>query len=252
MFFTADDRARVRAWLIDRARADDRITAAAVVGSEAAGRVDRFSDLDLTFALRDGASIDDVLADWTRDFSRAHGAAHLFDLPFLTSRYRVFLLPHNLQVDVSFTPQSDFGALGPHFQLLWGSTNERTLPPRPTARHLFGLAAHHALRARICVEREKFWQAEHWVHELRKETMTIACMRRDLETAHARGFDALPRDVLDAFTPALARSLDRGELLRALGVGIDRLLAELLAESDDASRSIARTLDAQLRALAHP
>jgi hypothetical protein len=249
MFFTADDRARARTWLVDKARADPRVTSAAVVGSEAAGRVDRFSDLDLTFGLRDDASLDEVLADWTREFSAACGAVHLFDLPFLSSLYRVFLLPGNLQVDVSFTPQHDFGALGPHFQLLWGTANERKRPPPATERHLFGLAVHHAVRARFCVERGKLWQALHWIEQLRFEAMTIACTRRGLETAHARGFDALPADLLASFTPAIARSLDRDELLRALGIGIERLLA---GTGDADARVTADALDAQLRALARP
>jgi hypothetical protein len=39
--------------------------------------------------------------------AKRHAAVHLFDLPFLSSLYRVFLLPGSLQVDLSFTPAAD-------------------------------------------------------------------------------------------------------------------------------------------------
>ncbi len=85
---------------------------------------------------------------------------------------------------------------------------------------------HHALRARFCAERERVWQAEYWLHGVRDYALHLACLHRGLPARNGRGFDDLPADVRGAFQDALARSLDRDELLRALGVAISGLLHE--------------------------
>jgi hypothetical protein len=223
--FTVEQRDRVRDHLLEMARTDSRVVAGAMVGSSAGGG-DRWSDLDLTFGLADGVDATDVLMDWTVELARAFNAIHLFDLPFLSSVYRVFLLPGSLQADVSFTPRSEFGALGPRFELLFGTAVERRQPPRSPAQHLFGLGAHHAVRARFCVERGRLWQAAHWISGVRDQALWLACRRRGLEGANGRGFDELPADLLTLAGDALVRAVERGELLRALGSAVDLLLRE--------------------------
>src|SRR5436190_5521071 len=130
--FTVEERNRIQARLLEIAHADSRIVAGALLGSLATGAGDKCSDLDLSFGLVTGTDVNDVLADWTGHMVREFEAAHLFDLPHLTSIYRVFMLPSNLQVDLSFTPESNFGALGPKFNLLFGQAVERKIPPPPT------------------------------------------------------------------------------------------------------------------------
>jgi hypothetical protein len=223
--FTVDERQRVRQRLLEMAEADARIVAAAEIGALVAGG-DRWSDLDLTFGVAVPASVDTVLADWTADVVREFDAVHLFDLPFRTTIYRVFLLPGNLQVDLSFTPQRDFGALGPKFTLLFGNAAERDPAPTPSAHHLFGLGAHHAVRARICIERGRAWQAEYWISALRDHALMLACLSRGLEVSYGRGFDQLPAEILTLARSALVASLERDELLRALAAAVDVLLRE--------------------------
>src|SRR4051794_28045621 len=155
------------------ARKDRRVAAAAVVGGAARGREDRWSDLDLSFGVTD---VDGVLVDWTRELAH-DGAVHLFDLSVQASRYRVFLLPGNLQVDLSFTTEAEFGALGPGFQLLWGAAGTRPPLPSTSPRHMTGLAVHHAVRARISLERGRVWQAEYWIAQLRDEALALACRK---------------------------------------------------------------------------
>jgi hypothetical protein len=242
--FTVEERDRVRDRLLQIAQADARIVAGAEIGALAQGGGDRWSDLDLTFGLANGASADTVLSDWTAEVASEFGAVHLFDLPFRTTIYRVFLLPGNLQVDLSFTPERDFGAFGPKFTLLFGNAVEREPPPRPSARHLFGLGAHHAVRARICIERGRLWQAEYWISALRDEALTLACDRRGLEVSYGRGFDQLPAATLALGSAAFVRSLEREELLRALAAAIGLLLHEA-----DEARDLASTLEAPLREL---
>src|SRR2546427_13154042 len=106
--FTVEERDLVRKCLVQVSRADPRLVGGALIGSTAGGGGDRWSDLDLTFGVADGAAIEDVLADWTVRLANEFDAVHIFDLPYLSTIYRVFLLPSNLQVDLSFTPGNKF------------------------------------------------------------------------------------------------------------------------------------------------
>lgn len=115
-------------------------------------------------------------------------------------------------------------------------------PPDP--HELFGYAVHHALRARFCIERGRYWQAEYWVSGVRDYALSLACRARGLPTSHGRGFDKLPDDVRDGFADALVLSLERDELLRALGSAI----AGLLREASEV-RDLAATTEPGLRAL---
>ncbi len=242
--FSVEQREAVRERLVGMGRSDARVVAGAIVGAQANGGGDRWSDLDLAFGLRDGIEAAEVLADWTRALAREFGAVHLFDLPFLASLYRVFLLPGNLQVDVSFTPAAAFGALGPRFELLFGRAVARAPAPPPSPRQVFGLGVHHAVRARFCIERGRHWQAEHWIGHLREQALTLACLRRGLEPRHGRGLDGLPAERLAAAAGTLVRAPEPAELLRALGCGIELLLGEA-----DELRDVASTLALQLRGL---
>jgi hypothetical protein len=224
--FTIEERDRICSHLVDKAGSDRRIVAAALVGGSSGDRPDRWSDLDLTFGVAAGITVEEVLKDWTVDLERDLGSVHLFDVPYLTTRYRVFLFPGNLQVDLSFTPGSDFGALGPRFRLLFGVAVPRDHFPRPIARDLFGVGIHHAVRARYSIERGRPWQAEHWIAGVREQALTLACLTRGLDWANGRGVDRLPADVLALATDGLVRSLDRAELLRALRSSTELLLRE--------------------------
>jgi hypothetical protein len=225
--FTAEYRDRVKDFLLESAASDPRVVAGAMVGSLALDEGDPWSDLDLTFAVADGTPLTDVLDDWTRQLSSRFGAVHLFDVPSGAAIYRVFLLPDALQVDLSFAPASEFAAAGPKFRLLFGQSVSKPFPRPPSPHELFGYAVHHALRARFCIERRRYWQAEYWISGVRDYALSLACRHRDLPARFGRGFDDLPAAVRDRFIGALVRSLDRDELLRALRVAIDGLLHEV-------------------------
>src|SRR5689334_24755217 len=161
--FSVGDRDRIRDYVLQLAASDARVVAGAAVGSLALGGGDRWSDLDLTFAVADEISMFDVLEDWTRKILEELDAVHLFDLPSGPSIYRVFLMPGCLQFDLSFTPAAAFGATSPKFRLLFGEAVTKAYTPAPTPQELFGYAVHHALRARFCIERGRVWQAEYWL-----------------------------------------------------------------------------------------
>jgi hypothetical protein len=242
--FSIEDRNLVRDHVLQLATSDARVVAGAFVGSLALGDGDRWSDLDLTFAVADHFSIFDVLEDWTREIVKRFDAAHLFDLPSGASIYRVFLLPGCLQFDLSFTPASQFGATGPKFKLLFGGSVEKSFTQPPSAHELFGYAVHHILRARFCIERGRYWQGEYWISGARDYALSLACRRRGLPTYEGRGFDNLPTEVLEVFNDTLVTSLDRDELLRALSCVINGLFNEV-----DEVKELATKVEPQLREL---
>lgn len=242
--FTVEERDRVRDRVLALAAADERVVAGAVIGSLAHDDGDRWSDLDLTFAVEDGTSVTNVLEDWTREVVSSLAGVHLFDVASGGSTYRVFVLPGCLQLDLSFAPVSAFGAAGPKFRLLFGRSVEKPHAAAPNPEELFGYAVHHALRARFCIERGRHLQAEYWISEVRDNALALACRARSLPAVYGRGFDDLPAEVRKGFDAALVRSFDRDELLRALAVGIEKLLAEAGEASE-----LAAKVERELRAL---
>jgi hypothetical protein len=242
--FSIKDRDLIRDHVLQLARSDLRVVAGAVVGSLALQDGDRWSDLDLTFAVADEYPVSDVLDDWTRNIIKEFHAIPLFDLPWGASIYRVFLLPGCLQFDLSFTPASKFGATGPKFKLLFGTSVEKPYVPPPKARELFGYAVHHAVRARFCIERGRYWQAEYWISGTRDCALHLACLRRHLPASDGRGFDELPSEIRDVFARTFVANLTRDELLRALGHVIQGLLHEA-----DGVEELAMNVKPQLLAL---
>ena len=224
--FSVAYRQQVSRCVLEWAESDQRVVAGATVGSLAHGPGDRWSDLDLTFAIGDDAAIAQVLEDWTGKLMAEFGGVRLFDLPSGSSIYRVFLLPGCLQFDLSFTPESDFGAIGPGFKLLFGTAVEKPHTAPPAARDLFGYAVHHALRARLCIERNRYCQAEYWISAARDYGLSLACVRRGLPAHHGRGFDDLPSELRDFLNDALVTSLEQPALLRALSRTIELLIQE--------------------------
>ena len=242
--FSVNFRDRVRDYVLQLADSDERVVAGAVVGSLALSEGDRWSDLDLTFAVDDNVPVSSVMEGWTQKLLKEFNAAHLFDLPSGASIYRVFLLPGCLQFDLSFTPASKFGGTGPKFRMLFGSAVKKPNLQPPSAHELFGYAVHHALRARFCIERGRYWQAEYWISATRDYALSLACHRQGLPASHGRGFDQLPAEVHNVFKSTLVTSLERDELLRALRSVIEGLLTET-AEV----QALAAKVEPQLRML---
>ncbi len=243
--FTVEERDRVRNRLVQMSREDPRLVAGALVGSTAAGGGDQWSDLDLSFGLADNAILDDVLADWTARLKSQFGAVRLFDLPYLSTMYRVFLLPGNLQVDLSFTPGNKFLAQGLKYDLIFGDALERDQAKPSPPEHVFGIAVVYLLHARACIARGRMWEAEYCISAARDQALSLACQHRGLKTSYGRGFDDLPPETLKPFTETLVGSLEKTQLLRALSKTID----ELLHNSQDV-RELASRLELGLHELA--
>jgi hypothetical protein len=240
--FDVGVRDEVEGFLAGLAERDERVTAAAVVGARAHGEGDRWSDIDLTFAVADGTDPIAVLDEWTGIVRTRFDGTALFDLAGGPVTYRVFLLPGALQVDLSVTAASRFAARGETFRLLFGAANDPVAAPPRDNEDTYGHAVHHAVRARVCVERGRALQAEYWISMLRNETIALASRRAGVQDWHARGAHLLPGQ--GRFAEALVRSLDRTELDRALTVAIGLLLDE-----SDQAPALAARVENQLRAL---
>jgi predicted nucleotidyltransferase len=227
--FDIEERDAVLDRLLEMAEADGRVVGAAVVGSLSVGSGDRWSDLDLTFAISDDIEVDQVIADWTSHLVGDLDAMVLFDLPSGHTIYRVFLLPRCLQIDLSFTPAAWFRPRGPRFRLVFGDAGEVSSPDPPDPpdpRDLFGWAVVYARAARAYVARGRLWQAAHCIDGVRDRTLALACIRRNLESGHGRGYDDLPPDVLDPLQRSFVSSLAPEALLEALRTSVDGLLRE--------------------------
>jgi hypothetical protein len=244
--FASDHRDAVRQQLLGLAQKDPRITGAAVTGSAADGREDRWSDIDLFFGVATHVALDAVVSDWSGYLYGELGALHHFDLKVPAAVYRAFLLPSCLEVDLGFTPADRFGPVGPHFRAVFGEAAQTSPAPLPDPGHLIGLAWHHVLHARSCIERHKPWQAEYWISGIRDQTLALACLRFGKPTGYAKGADALPAAVTSGLEDALVRSLALEELRRALRVAATQLLVQL--SSTDAVQ--AQRLEGPIRELA--
>src|SRR5438270_6094613 len=102
--FTPEEREALRAELIDRARGDPRISGAAITGSGSVGGLDRWSDIDLGFGVREASDLRPALDDFTDYMRREQRALDTLDVVRDPWIYRVFLLPNTLQVDLAFAP----------------------------------------------------------------------------------------------------------------------------------------------------
>jgi hypothetical protein len=237
--FTIEQRDDLRERVLRLAQDDERVVAGALVGSLAVETADRFSDLDLTFAVGDHVLVSEVLDDWTGTLTDELDAVRLVDLERGPTTYRVFLLPDALQLDLSMTRAHEFRPAGPRFRLLFGETaagepeaaTGTLFIPTPTVpQDIFGWGVIYALHSRACIERGRVWQAEHYVGAVRDHALALACLREGVTAGQARGYDDLSAETLAAFEDAHVGSLEPEALRHALAASV----RGLLREGDDA------------------
>jgi predicted nucleotidyltransferase len=241
--FTPEERTRLREELISAAHADPQIIGAAITGSAAVGREDRWSDIDLALCLAPQAGASQVIAEWTQRMYKDHNALEHLDVWRGDTLFRVFLLADTLQVDLAFWSVKEFGATAPTFRLVFGNANERPHIPPPATTDLIGMAWLYALHVRSSLARGRVWQAEFMLSRMRDQTLAFVCLRHGLSTHEARGIDDLPSDITALFTETLACSLEITELKRAFAAMTSVLLREI--EHEDAT--LAKRLSVPLK-----
>ena len=234
--FTIEQRDALRERVLRLGDEDERVVAGAAVGSLAVDGGDRFSDLDLTFAIADHVPVADVLDDWSRTLVDELDAVHLADLERDPTIYRVFLLPEALQFDLSLSPAAQFRPAGPRFRLLFGETAavdpQAAKPPvagglfipTPAVAHdLLGWGVIYALHARACIERGRVWQAEHYVGAVRDHALSLACLNQGLTAVQARSYDDLPAESLARLERAHLGAVEPDALRAALAASVIEL-----------------------------
>ncbi len=237
--FTVEQRDALLERVLGLGLEDERVVAGAVVGSLAVDAGDRFSDVDLTFGVADGAQVADVLDDWTRLLIDELDAVPLVDLQRGPATYRVFLLPDALQLDLSMAPASQFRPAGPRFRLVFGETaaDDPADPSPPIAGDLFistlavagdifGWGVIYALHSRACIERGRVWQAEHYVGAVRDHALALACLREGETAVQARGYDDLSTETLARSEEAHVGSLEPAGMRAALAGSVLALMSE--------------------------
>lgn len=222
MVFTVSEREQLRTDLVNAADTDPRVVGAALTGSAAVGREDRWSDID--FAVSVDREMDAVVTDWTA-LMYASGAVSHLDVWRGTVRFRVFLMRSTLQVDIAFWPSTEFGATGPTFRLLFGEANDLPQIGQPDHSELVGLAWLYALHARTSIARGRVWQALYMINGMRDHVMSLRCLRAGVNAVQGRGLDDLPD--ADEFMGTLALSTHPDELRRAFQVLSGLLVAEI-------------------------
>lgn len=151
--FSVERRDALREQVLQLAKEDDRVVAAAAVGSLAVDEGDQFSDLDLTFGTAEPTPVAVVLDDWTTKLADERDAVTLVDLERDLTVYRVLLFPDALQLDLSMTPAGAFRPSGPRFQLIFGkvaageprgaaTTGTLFIPTPAVAEDLLGWGGH--------------------------------------------------------------------------------------------------------------
>jgi predicted nucleotidyltransferase len=235
--FSQQERGDVCRRLVAAARRDDRISAAAVVGSAALDRTDEWSDIDLALRLAPGLEPADIASAWTGRMYEEHGAVDHVDVWSGSTLFRVFLLSSSLQVDLSFWASDTFAPSGEAFRLLFGEANEPTAAPPVMPGTLIGIGWLYASHARSSIARGRNLRALYMVNGVRDQVVSLACLRYGLPAHQGRGVDALPAEVRETFAETLVRGLDRSELSRAFGHALTALLDEAeRVDSDLASR----------------
>ena len=220
-----------------------RISGAAFTGSAATGREDRWSDIDFALCVDDRCSLEEVIAEWTNKLYVDHQALTHCDVLWGRILYRVFLLENTLQVDISFWPANEFGAIGPAFQLLFGSANDPQSAPQLAVKELFGMAWLYALHVRSSIARGRLWQAEYMLSGMRENTLALACVRCGISARQGRGLDDLPEHIKPSATAALPSSLHIAELERAFCVTMNALVSEIRQADADLANKLAPSLD---------
>ncbi|MDX8055929.1 nucleotidyltransferase domain-containing protein [Lentzea sp. BCCO 10_0798] len=220
--FSVSERDQLRRDLVNAADVDPRVVGAALTGSAAVGREDRWSDID--FALSVERDVDAVVVDWTALMYACGAVGHL-DVRSGKTLFRVFLMRSTLQVDIAFWPSDEFGATGPTFKLLFGEANQVPQAGQPDRDDLIGLAWLYALHARSSIARGRGWQALYMINGMRDHVMSLWCLREGVNAVQGRGLDDL-RDA-DAFAGTVVLSTHPDELRRAFQVLTGLLLEEI-------------------------
>ena len=242
--FGVGDRDKLRARLIDAARQDPHVDAAALLGSAARGDEDRWSDIDLALRLTAGVAAADVAYEWTSRLQQEEIVVDHLDVHASGALYRVFLLASTLQVDLSFWPHGSFVTGGAPIQLLFGQAPDAEAPAvsEDPMNHV-QMTWLYALHVRSALARGRSWQAMWMLDGIRSRLISLYCQRHGLATYEGRGVDALPGPVRAELATTLTATIDHADLCHTFRVLVTLLLAETDRQALPVPTGLHQTLD---------
>jgi len=244
--FTVAEREGLRATLIAHGREDPRVTACALLGSAARDAEDPWSDIDLALRLTPDADVEGVAREWTQWLGEVTRVADTMDITAFGALYRVFLLDTSLQVDLSFWPHDQFRATGEPFRLVFGDANAPGPSMAPRPHGLVRMGWLYALHARSAVARDRRWQAEMMLAEVRHQILALACLRLGLDPRHGREAHRLPPELVDELVAARAARLEPEELTRSFSSTVEAFHTEVGRHDPQLARSLAAPLRAMV------
>ncbi len=220
--FSVSFRDEVREKIIEKAKSDQRIVSAAAIGSYAGGVVDRWADIDLSFGIDESYAIGELIDVFTDYIENELKGEVLFNVTQGNTIYRVFLLPGCLQVDLSFTPDNEFGPKGPHFKLLFGHQHEKQKKKIPDPIHEpFGLMVHHLLRTKVCAERNQLQRADIWLGKAKNYVLEL--LLNNSNEGEEDSKSDLKKELSITIRNPLSAELDKEEILSALTFFIEQM-----------------------------
>ncbi len=225
--FTPEEREQLRNELVAAAQSDPNLCGAAHTGSGASGQLDRWSDIDLALCLKATASYEQVVAEWTARLYQRHDAVAHVDVMRGATLFRVFLLRNTLQVDVAFWRAEDFGAIGPHFRLIFGEAKPARAAPPGNPQESIGMAWLYALHVRSSLARGRVLQTEYMLAGMRNHVFELACVRCGVVAKQGRGLDDMPASEREAAAKCIPQSLEPSDLKRALQNTMEVLVREI-------------------------
>lgn len=209
--YTPEERDRIARRLTELLTTDERIARAELSGSGMNGYTDRWSDVDLTVTVGEGADQQALADDWIERVYDALPVVHHFAVSFGEEHVRGFLLENLLEIDIGFRPAAAAGGD-------W---------PGPDPASEAGFAWHDVLHAAVAVARGRPWRAQYYIGVVRWRALALATDRLGLMFSEFKGVDDLPAELRAALAETLPRSLEPDELLRALRAAMHAFLDEL-------------------------
>lgn len=250
MFSEAD-----RGAVLERAVAlmsdDERIEAVLLTGSLGRGQGDRWSDIDLSAIIAEGADAGAVTTDWEGLAYREWPVVHHYATEFGSTRVRGFLLRDALLLDLGFTPIGDFEVWAP-VRVLFDRTGRATAlsekvaawTPTPNWRSEAGFAAHDVLHASTAATRGRPWQSLYYLQRIRNRTLALASERRGWDSDEFTRVDDLPEDETRPLEATLVGTLEPDQLLPAIDRATRAFLEELGRHDATLAKRLAEPLNA--------
>lgn len=180
---------------------------------------------------------------WTTWLESVETVADTLTIYSSGALYRVFLLSSSMQVDLSLWPHGSLRSTGGAIRPIFGTVRapeERHTEPQTYVR----MGWLYALHARSAIARDRSWQADMMLAELRNQVIALACHRSGLYPAEGRDAHRLPAELSARLLASRAISLDAHEQARSLRETLD-----LYREEAEHHRAISGPLREALSAL---